>query len=147
MAEDATIPDGRISKATSILPNDPKKAVPYTDFATLLAALSSMGEIHFGTVVGTGASLPVTGLPFDPAAVIVWNQTDPGLYVHLPSMTAAHMAKLTDAPALTHATSLGITLGAKGARSFTIGADTDMNAAADALHYIVFGNRKLLGSS
>ena len=125
--------------ADTQIPASGQAGVPYPDYQKIVRGLFQHGaEMVAGTVTGTGSALVVDELPFDPAAVIVWNQTDPGLFVHLPSFTAAHMAKLTDAPALTHATTNGITLGTK---EFTIGADADMNAAADVLHWVAFGFR------
>lgn len=146
MALDADIKDPRISNAASVLPDKAVNSVPYIDFRMLTAALAHMGEMYFGSEVGTGAALEVTGLPFDPAAVLAINVTDPTLGVHLPSMAAASMLKLTDAPALTVPVADGITLGAKGERKFTIGADADLNVAAEVIHYVAIGTRGLAGS-
>jgi hypothetical protein len=108
--------------------------------------MAHVGEVFCGTVEGTGALLEVA-CPFDPAVVIVWNEDDPTLGVHLPSMAAAHMLKLTDAPALTHAAVDGITRGAFGEKKFSIGADADLNVAAETLHFVAIGSRGLGGSA
>lgn len=146
MALDADIKDTRISNSASVLPDKAVNSVPYIDFRMLSAALAHVGEFYFGSVEGTGAALEVTGLPFDPAVVILLNETDPGIGIYTPSMAAAKGVKLTDAPALTFMAANGITLGAKGERKFTIGADADLNGAADVIHYVAIGSRGVGGS-
>jgi len=142
---DADNLDKRNSAAALALPAKPVDSVPYVDFRVLLAALGSMCEVFFGSVTGTGAPIDVS-CPFDPAAVVLINVTDPTLGLYLPSMAAASVAKLTDAPALTVAVANGITLGAKAARKFTIGADADLNVVAEVIHYVAFGSRGLTPS-
>lgn len=146
MALDADIKDPRISNTAHVLPDKAVQSVPYIDFRALSAVLAYAGEVFFGHVTGTGAPLAVTGLPFDPAAVLLVNVTDPTLGLYLPGMAAASVVKLTDAPALTVPVADGVTLGAKGERKFTIGADTDLNVAAEVIHYIAIGGRGVGGS-
>lgn len=102
----------------------------------------SKGQIATGTVTGTGAALNVE-LGFAPKFIILINETDPGMFMWSDQMADAEMAKLTDAPALTFPTANGIsaysgTAATEGA-GFTIGADADMNAASDVIHYVAFG--------
>jgi len=141
---DADNQDKRNSASASVLPAKPVESVPYVDFRTLLAALGYAGEVFFGSVVGTGAPIEVA-CPFDPAAVLLVNVTDPTFGLYLPSMAAASVMKLTDAPALTVPVADGITLGAKAARKFTIGADADLNVAAEVIHYVAIGSRGVTG--
>lgn len=101
-------------------------------------AAGTGANIVIGRVAGGGVTVVNAALTFDPKLVLVWNQTDPGLFLHVAGMTAAHMAKLTDAPALTHAAANGITIDTT-AGTITLGTDVDMNGAADALHYFAIG--------
>lgn len=100
------------------------------------------GHIATGTTTGTGSAINVS-LGFTPKFVIIINETDPGIYLWSDTMADAEMTKLTDAVALTFPTSNGVSVYAgsvaANAKGFTIGADTDMNAASDVLHYIAFG--------
>lgn len=99
-------------------------------------------QMKTGTVTGTGSAINVeTG--FVPKAVFIYNETDPGVFLWLDTMADAEMVKLTDAVALTFPTSNGISTYAgsiaTNAEGFTIGADTDMNAASDVIHYLALG--------
>lgn len=101
------------------------------------------GHIATGTVTGTGAAINVA-LGFTPKAVVIINETDPGLYVWLDTFANAEMMKLVDSTvALTFPTSNGVSTYAGAiattAKGFTIGADSDMNAASDVLHYLALG--------
>lgn len=100
------------------------------------------GRPAIGTVTGTGSAINVS-LGFTPTCVILVNQTDPGMFIWMNTMADAKAVKLTDAPALTFAGSNGISpyAGVAGSASegFTIGADSDLNAPSDVLHYIAFG--------
>lgn len=100
-------------------------------------------QIKTGTVTGTGAALNVE-CGFVPKAVFIYNETDPGVFLWLDTMADAEMVKLTDAVALTFPTSNGVSTytGSIGANSkgFTIGADSDMNAASDVIHYLALGS-------
>lgn len=100
------------------------------------------GHIKTGTVTGTGAAINVE-LGFTPKVVFLFNETDPGIFIWTDQMANAEMVKLTDAPALTFPTSNGVSayagVAATTGKGFTIGADSDMNAASDVIHYIAFG--------
>jgi hypothetical protein len=101
------------------------------------------GHLKTGTVTGTGAAINVV-LGFVPAVVLLFNKTDPGVFIWTKDMANASALKLTDAPALTFPTSNGITpyegvAGTTG-KGFTIGADSDLNAASDVLYYVAFGD-------
>lgn len=98
-------------------------------------------KIATGTVTGTGSAINVS-IGFTPRAVILINQTDPGVFMWTSDMADAEALKLTDAPALTFPTTNGISAYAgssSAAPGFTIGADTDLNAASDVLSYIALG--------
>ena len=144
--DDADIKDARVSQSASVIPDKPVNSTPYLDFRTINAMMAMVAEMEIGTVTGTGADLIVSGLEFDPAFVILINITDPTLGLHVAGMTADHMVKLTDAPALTIPTSNGITLGAKGERRFLVGADADLNVSAEVIRWIAFGGRGVKGS-
>lgn len=107
----------------------------------------------FGTVEGTGAAINVvTG--FTPAFVVAVNIDDAGtlapLGMWISGMTAANMVKFLriadngSTGAMSHAlaTSNGISLyaGVAGSVSngFTIGADADLNAAAETILWVAF---------
>lgn len=101
------------------------------------------GHIATGTVTGTGAALNVE-LGFTPKAVVLINETDPGLFIWFDTMADAEMLKLVDgAVALTFPTTNGVStfagVTATTGKGFTIGADADANAASDVIHYIAFG--------
>lgn len=133
----------RDTVAKLALPASGKEATPYPRWGEIINGVLKMGaEIQFGTVEGTGSPI-VVATEFDPACVILINQDDPTLLVHSPSMPAASGLKLTDAPALTFPTTNGVTLGTK---QFTIGADADVNAAAETLHWIAIGSSGAVGS-
>lgn len=98
-------------------------------------------KIASGTVTGTGAAINVS-IGFSPRAVILINQTDPGMFFWTNDMDDAEALKLTDAVALTFPTSDGISAYAGSSSAspgFTIGADSDLNAEDDVLSYIAFG--------
>lgn len=100
------------------------------------------GHVKTGTVTGTGAAINVE-LGFTPKVIFLFNKTDPGMFIWTDTMADAEAVKLTDVPALTFPTSNGISVyagvaGTTGA-GFTIGADSDLNAASDVIHYIAIG--------
>lgn len=102
-------------------------------------------KIKSGQVTGTGSAINVE-CGFTPALVILANETDPGAMAWFGGMADGEALKLTDAVALTFASSNGISAyaGAEGAtgKGFTIGADSDMNAASDVIHYIAIGGEQ-----
>lgn len=99
-------------------------------------------QIVTGTTTGTGAALNVA-VGFQPKMLFIWNETDPGIYYWQDTMADAEMVKVTDAVAMTFPTSNGLSayagVIATTAKGFTIGADTDMNAASDVIHYAAIG--------
>ena len=102
------------------------------------------GGLKVGTVPGTGSAIDVP-LGFTPAVIMLWNETDPGLFIWSAKMADAEALKLTDAVALTFPTSNGISVyagsdtpGSEESKGFTIGADSDLNAASDVIHYAAF---------
>ena len=114
----------------------------------LLVSLLGIGPgIAFGAYDGADAADVVVGddeahdvtdanFRFDPKFVLVYNASDPTVGIHIAGMTDAHMLKLTDAPALTHVSADGITL---GERSFTIGEDADLNVNGESGFYFAIG--------
>ena len=98
-------------------------------------------QIITGTATGTGAALNVE-VGFTPSRVEIINETDPGYYVWTSDMADAEMQKTIGDGTTTFETSDGISAyaGASGAtgKGFTIGADSDMNAASDVLHWTAF---------
>lgn len=96
-----------------------------------------------GSETGSGSAINVT-CGFTPKVVVIMNETDPGIYVWTDTMADAEMVKLTDVVALTFPTSDGISAYtgsvATNSKGFTIGADSDMNASSDVIHWIAFGD-------
>lgn len=98
--------------------------------------------IKIGSVTGTGAAINVS-CGFEPEAVILFNGNDAGsaaaVMLWSNNMAAASAIKLLTA-AQAKITTLGISsyAGVAGGagKGFTIGADTDMNAAGEVLTYI-----------
>ena len=99
-------------------------------------------QLSTGTTTGTGSAINIS-CGFSPKLVVIQNETDPGVYIWQDTMADAEMTKLTDAVALTFPTSNGVSAYAgsiaANATGFTIGADTDMNAASDVIHWAAFG--------
>lgn len=101
-------------------------------------------QIKTGTVTGTAAALNVE-CGFTPKAVFIYNETDPGVFLWLDTMADEEMVKLVDSTvALTFPTSDGVSAYAGSIASasagFTIGADSDMNAEDDVIHYLALGS-------
>lgn len=99
-------------------------------------------QVRTGTVTGTGAAINVA-VGFTPSVVHIFNETDPGMYIWTDTMANAEMVKLVDGTvALTFPTTNGVSTyaGAIAAtpEGFTIGADSDMNAASDVLHWVAW---------
>lgn len=96
-----------------------------------------------GSETGTGSAINVT-CGFQPKVIWILNETDPGIFIWTDTMADAEMVKLTDAPALTFPTSDGVSAYAgsiaANSKGFTIGADSDMNATSDVIHWVAFGD-------
>lgn len=104
------------------------------------------GHMATGVLTGTGAAINEP-LGFTPSFIIFINETDPGIFMWSDTMASAEALKLTDAPALTFPTTNGVsayagsdTPGSEASKGFTLGADADLNAASDVIHYIAFGS-------
>jgi hypothetical protein len=98
---------------------------------------SSNSLVKTGTIVGTGAAITVSGdkVGFRPTYVRLINVTDGSSAEHVEGMADASMAKQKGATT-SFVTSGGITLTSTG---FTLGTDTDLNAASDVIHYVAIG--------
>lgn len=90
-----------------------------------------------GVVKGTGAALEVKGdkVGFRPNRVELSNITDGSSAVWQESMPDAAMAK-QKAAVTSYVTANGITPLGSG---FRLGADADLNAAADEIHFTAWG--------
>jgi hypothetical protein len=141
MAADADINDPRISNSAAVLPTKAINSTPYIDFRTLSAAMKSLGEIVCGNGVAPNplsAAVEIL-LPFDPAFVYIFNETQLADFTHFPSLAAGEATKRITAGTLTLETTEGVTLGAKGERKFTV--FSDVLAADDVFHFIAIGTR------
>lgn len=121
----------------------PKKKPTYLDAVEIARGLFKHGgEMFCGTTTGTGSAIDVP-TPFDPAVVILFNETAPCLAIKMPSMAGDDSIKIVAAGTMTYVTSNMITLGVK---KFTIGSDADINTAAEVTHWIALGARDVGGS-
>lgn len=121
----------------------PKESIPFADFSTLINGILKFGtETFMGTMVGTGASLDSPALPFDPAIVMIFNETDRSMHFATPTTGAGKCFSIKAAVAFV--ASGGITIGTK---KFTLGTDADLNAAADALHFVAIAARPVSGGA
>lgn len=123
-----------------------KNDVPYaTKLELVRAILRHASECAAGSVTGTGAAIEVA-TPFSPGVVMLFNRTAPCFALKTPGMTLANAMKLAGTPALTYdadTCTLGITGTTKG---FTIGADADINSAAEEIEWVAWGFRDQDGS-
>lgn len=89
-----------------------------------------------GSVVGTGAAIDVKTVGFRALSVKLMNTSGNCLAYWQHSMPDAAMQKIVDsgsgATDVSYVTSNGITPLSNG---FTIGADTDLNAAGETIHF------------
>ncbi len=85
-----------------------------------------------GSVVGTGSSLDVKGVGFRPKKVKLFNVTGLCTGEWQETMADASVVKTVTDGTISFATSNGITPLADG---FRIGADTDINVAAEVVHW------------
>lgn len=99
------------------------------DFSSMMLR---MAQIEYGTYTGTGAGI-VVSTHGDPLIVLLIDATQNCALLHIKGMTDAHGLKIITAGIAMIAAD-GITLGTD---SFTIGADVDINTAADVGHYLV----------
>lgn len=90
----------------------------------------------YGTYTGDGSAQNIQ-IGFQPAAVMIFNETDGGVFAWSASMTDAHVA---DVDAGTHATSNGVTpyAGTVAANNagFTVG--TSLSTSAKVYHYVAW---------
>ncbi|MCH9838594.1 hypothetical protein K0U83_23225 [bacterium] len=91
--------------------------------------LGHNAEVEFGTVTGTGALITIA-TSFDPAMIMVINQTDSSIHFLTPSMPAGSMMSIKAAAAYVGTNGLSLLDG-----GFTIGTNADLNAVADVLHW------------
>jgi len=118
-------------------------SIPHPDFRALInGVFKHSGEWFFGTMTGTGATLDSPTLPFDPAMVILLNETDGSVHIATPTTGTAKGMSIKLAAAWM--STVGITIGVK---KFTLGTDADLNGAADVIHFAALGVRDLGGSS
>jgi hypothetical protein len=85
-----------------------------------------------GSFNGTGAQLDIRTVGFRPKSVKLVNQTGLATAEWQEGMADASMAKRVTAGTMTFPTANGITPLADG---FRLGADADMNVAAELVHY------------
>lgn len=89
-------------------------------------------------LAGTGALLPVE-TNFEPALIILINETQLAITLHVRGMAAAHCVTIKDSGSGTTdivvKTSNGVTLSEQG---FAIGTDAALNTAADVLYAVAF---------
>lgn len=134
----------RESYAQTQIPENGKAAIPYPDYHKIVQSLMLHGaEMYFGTMTGTGASLDSPALPFDPAMVLIVNQTTVCRGLKLPTMADDDFYKEVAAGTGTYDAAGGITLGVK---KFTLGTDAELNAAGNVIHFVAFGARDVGGS-
>ncbi|MDQ3170286.1 MAG: hypothetical protein M3Q55_09140 [Acidobacteriota bacterium] len=134
----------RESFAETQIPTTGRAGIPYPDYHKIVQGLLLHGaEMFFGTMTGTGAALDSPALPFDPAMVMIINQTTLCKGIKLPSMADDDFYKEVAAGTATYDTAGGITLGVK---KFTLGTDVELNAAANVIHFVAFGAKSVGGS-
>lgn len=89
-----------------------------------------------GSVVGTGASIEVQ-LDFQPRVIELYNVTGLVTAVWVEGMADASAIKRVTAGDMTVVTTLGVTPGIAASEfGFTIGADTDINVAAELIRWV-----------
>lgn len=113
--------------------------------ATSLAAATFLrvSEVAFGEYAGTGAQVDVTGLPFDPVMVIIWNLTDGTMFAWAavtasnPVATAKAM-KIVAAAGPVATAAGGVVFGAAGQRKFSA-VDAALVTNAKTFQYLALG--------
>jgi len=100
---------------------------------------SGVARMQVGAVTGTGAIIEVETLDFQPRYIRLLNVGGNAQGEWVEGMADDSVQKVVDSGAgatdISLATSDGITPKANG---FDIGADTDLNAAGELIHYIAF---------
>jgi len=86
-----------------------------------------------GAVLGTGANLDVLTVGFRPRRVTLFNEDGLATAEWTDSMADGEMLKAITAGTISMVTTTGITPLANG---FRIGADTDINVAAEKVHWV-----------
>ena len=94
---------------------------------------SGVQRIITGAVVGTGAALDVKTVGFRPRKVTLLNETGLAKGEWTNSMADGEMLKTITAGTMSKVTTNGVTPLSNG---FTIGADADVNAADELIHYV-----------
>lgn len=139
--QDSANQDPRNSALAAVIPDLlDRDSGPYLDYRTLLVAFAQMAELFIAAATGANAAIDVA-LPFDPALVIVINETTLKTFIHPATMAAAAMFQMATDGTLSKVSTNGITFGAKAARKVTLG--TSVQTTNDVLHVIAFGNRGL----
>jgi hypothetical protein len=135
----------RESYAETLIPSTGKEDIPYPSWAKIAGDLLLYGaEVANGTVEGTGALISIV-TAFDPELVLLWNVDGLAWEVKTPAMgVAAQGIKFITNGTMSALAVNGVTLGVKG---FSIGADADLNVAAETIHWIAFGAKGRAGSS
>lgn len=85
-----------------------------------------------GSVVGTGSAINVRTVGFRPSSVKLFNVTGLVIAEWKATMADASLVKQVTDGTISFPTTLGITPLSNG---FTIGADTDVNVAAETIHW------------
>lgn len=122
------------SHAEANLPTSVEE-VPYPNWTqTVNLLMGKMAEIAI--VAATGAGTPVeVSTTFDPAVVLVLNQTDNQVTLYMRGMTANTARDLATGLSVAN----GVTLGAEGEFKATLGAG--VQGAADSLLVALIGAR------
>ena len=96
---------------------------------------SGRTRVMTGTIVGTGSAINIRTVGFRPVLVEVYNVTDLCFGKWTKTMADAAAVKVVTAGTVSFVTSDGITPLSNG---FTFGADSDLNAAAETVHWIAY---------
>ena len=94
---------------------------------------SGVTRMVTGSFVGTGSAVDVKTVGFRPRRVELFNVTGLAVAHWTDAMADASMVKQVTAGTMTFPTSNGVTPLANG---FRLGADGDMNVAAETVHWV-----------
>lgn len=98
----------------------------------LLYMMTRVAEVQYGAYTGTGADITVA-VNGDPKIVILFDQTQSCVGVYIRGMADASFFMIDNA-AVAYVAAAGVTVGVD---SFIIGADVNINTAADAGFWLV----------